>query len=118
MYLRSVAMMDGNTLDGHLQNTWLLTCDKGIAALASTVYFYPKDGEASKYVTHSEYETRRNNAYWRYVDGMLNHQVKMRQLEGFSVAKTHGTQEHLNQLVIKTQELEARVSSYSDRVER
>jgi hypothetical protein len=113
MYLRSVAMMDGKTFDGRLQNTWLLTCDKGIAALATAIYFYPKDGEASKYVTHSKYETRRNNPYWRYVDAMFSRQVEIRQLEGLSMAKTHGTQTHLTRLVIKTQELEARVSSYS-----
>lgn len=68
MYVRSAAAADGRELDGRIQDTWLLTCDRGIAALCSVFYFHPKDGERAKYTTTVDSVARSKDAYWRYVD--------------------------------------------------
>lgn len=68
MYIRSAAMMDGKSLDGRTQDTWLLTRDTGIAHFISSIYFHPAEGERSKYTAVSTNKARQANSYWRYVD--------------------------------------------------
>jgi len=112
MYLRATAMMDGKRLDGNQQDTWLLTCDHGIASLARAVYFYPTDGEASKYVTYAEYESRARYSYWRYVDAELQRILLARQAEGRSTVSSQASPGHLSSLADKARELEQRVASH------
>ncbi|WP_157137978.1 hypothetical protein [Herbaspirillum lusitanum] len=112
MYLRMVASMDGKNLDGKPQNTWLLTCDDGIAALSRAIYFYPVEDEASKHVTIAEYGSRNKNAYWRYVDAECARVLLMRRKDGRSTATNHGTKDHLGRLADLAHELEERVSFY------
>lgn len=68
MYVRSAAYIDGRELDGRVQDTWLLTCDKGIAALCNVFYFHPMNGERAKYATTVNSVARIKDSYWRYVD--------------------------------------------------
>jgi hypothetical protein len=112
MYLRSTALMDGKSLDGRQQDTWLLTCDQGIAALAGAIYFYPKDGEASKHVAPAEFDSRTKCSYWRYVDSALQQLLQNRLCEGASIRDSHASAAHLGRLAKKAHELEERVASY------
>lgn len=113
MYLRSTAMMDGESLDGRQQDTWLLTCDQGIAALAGAIYFYPKDGEASKYVAQTGFDSRTKFSYWRYVDSELQRLLQTRLREGVGTRVSHAGATHLSRLASKARELEERVASYA-----
>lgn len=80
MYIRSAAMMDGKQLDGCKQDTWLLTRDTGIAHFIASIYFYPAEGERSKYTTVSANKTRQVSSYWRYVDKTSQLLLEGRQL--------------------------------------
>ncbi|MCT7310770.1 hypothetical protein N5J06_07420 [Ralstonia sp. CHL-2022] len=68
MYLRGAAAKEGKSLDGVIQDTWLLTCDAGVAALNNTIYFYPADGEQSKFTRLTDDSIRQRNSFWRYAD--------------------------------------------------
>ena len=78
MYLRGAAFMDGHTLDGVVQDTWLLTCDAGVAALSDEIYFVPRGGERSKYATTTNSLVREKDSYWRYVDNASDSLVARR----------------------------------------
>lgn len=110
MYLRGTAMMDGKNLDGRQQDTWLLTCDQGIASLARAIYFYPRHGEASKYVTFAEFDSRGRRSYWRYVDSELQRLLQTRINDGRSSGINQATAPHLSLLAKKARELESRVA--------
>lgn len=112
MYLRFTGIMDGKELSGKQQDTWLLTCDDGLASLARAAYFYPKDGEAAKYFTVSRYESRDKQSYWRYVDKELQRMLTARLDSGRSSHAEHGTVGHLGFLAQKSRELEQRVATY------
>ena len=68
MLIRTAAAKDGKALDGKIQDTWLLTTDVGLAALCSSIYFFPADGERAKFTRTVEAPYRVKNSYWRYVD--------------------------------------------------
>lgn len=70
MLIRGTASKDGKTLDGKMQDMWLLTADMGVAALCNSVYFFPADGEHSKFTTTVDTPFRRRSSYWRYVDAI------------------------------------------------
>ncbi|WP_176058025.1 hypothetical protein [Paraburkholderia sp. BCC1876] len=78
MYIRSAAMMDGKSLDGKVQDTWLLTCDAGVAALSNLIYFYPVEGERAKFTTFVDSSFREKNSFWRYADRTTESLLKER----------------------------------------
>lgn len=104
MYIRSAAMIDGKTLDGRLQDTWLLTRDSAIAAFNSLIYFAPKDGEQSKYTALANDPTRKAYNYWRYVDKAAHRLLEVREVT-HRYRKDFGNDAHFKQLAKKALDL-------------
>jgi hypothetical protein len=112
MYIRSAAAMDGKMLDGRPQDTWLLTCDAGIAALNASIYFYPNEGERSKFTALTDSATRETNSFWRYADQASASVLKERASTRYN-KRAFCSSEHLQSITDLARNLNARLASKS-----
>jgi hypothetical protein len=112
-YLRATAARDGKPLDGRTQDTWLLTCDAGIAALNELVYFHPVEGERAKYMTTSESTVRQKDSYWRYVDRTSRELLSSRVAERKRRGDEGSAEQQLKVIAALAQELGAEVARHA-----
>ncbi|MGE8639007.1 MAG: hypothetical protein ACN6PR_10215 [Achromobacter sp.] len=109
MYLRSAAAQDGKDLDGWIQDTWLLTCDAGLAALSQVFYFVPKGGERSQFATTTDDPTRRSNSYWRYVD-KTSQQLNAYRARNIQHRKNFADESHIQRMTALSLSLSERLA--------
>jgi hypothetical protein len=112
MYVRSAAFMEGRMLDGFEQNTWLLTRDEGLAQFMSSIYFFPKDGEAAKHTTLAKNSARDANSYWRYVDRATQSLIAQRSSQRMNTAN-FATDIHMQRLADRAKEMTRKIVGLS-----
>lgn len=109
-YYRFTALQDGKPLDGVVQDCWLVTADQALIELAKSIYFYPRGGEAAKFVAFVRNEEQESSEYWAYCDGLFLSTVEKRQRQGKSSAPM--VESSWNKLFACQRRLEDKVIEY------
>ena len=112
MYLRGAAIRDGKRLDGAIQDTWLLTCDAGLAALCASIHFVPFGEERAQFTAIAADPTRSASSFWRYADSAGNHILSER-ARGRRHGVDFGGDAHVERLSKLALELSDRLSQHN-----
>ncbi|MCE8019313.1 hypothetical protein HOP51_04145 [Halomonas sp. MCCC 1A11036] len=109
-YYRFTALQDGKPLDGVVQDCWLVTADQALIEIAKSIYFYPCEGEAAKFVALARNEEQERSDYWTYCDELFQSAVVRRQRSGKSLARM--TKKSWKKLFSSQRRLENKVLEY------
>lgn len=109
-YYRIVAARSNESLDGKIQDTWLLTADEGLKNLAQSIYFVPGfDGSDSKAAKIVRNQSQKTSSYWRFCDEFLSERLVLRNDWGTSVRDPGCDERHFRKIFDCITELEGSV---------